>query len=293
MSTRSRSLRAAALCSVLTAALLAPTTAVAHHEGPEWTTPELATIHPGIATNTVGQTCTSNFVFLDDRGRVYLGQAAHCAAGEVLPETAGCTTATLPIGTKVRLGNSGETGTLAYSSWLTMARKKESDPATCRKNDFALVRIPPFAVAKTNPSVPVYGGPTGLRTTAVRTGEPVLTYGNSPLRAGVSVLSPKQGVSLGTVESGWAHPVYTATPGIPGDSGSAFLDSRGQAFGVLSTLSLAPLPASNGVIDLARSIGYAVRHSSIEGLRLALGTADFRPGVVAPATPADARGPAR
>src|SRR4051812_49983988 len=42
------------------------------------------------------------------------------------------------------------------------------------------------------------------------------------------------------------HHRATTTPGIPGDSGSAFIDKRGRAFGVLSTLALAPIPASNG-----------------------------------------------
>jgi hypothetical protein len=278
-----RPLLAAALAVAGAASLLLPTGASAAPGGPRWAAPGAAAIHPGIATNTIGQVCTSNFVFLDDFGQAYLGQAAHCAAGEVPAETQGCTTATLPLGTPVGLGTSGQTGMLAYSSWLTMAAEHERDAATCLKNDFALVRLPKSALERTNPSVPGFGGPVGLRTNPMRTGEEVLTYGNSPLRAGLAVLSPKQGVSLGTGQDGWAHPVYTATPGIPGDSGSAFLDVEGRAFGVLSTLSLAPLPASNGVIDLARSLEYAVRHSNIPGLHLALGTAPFSPGIVAPA----------
>ena len=44
------------------------------------------------------------------------------------------------------------------------------------------------------------------------------------------------------------------TPGIPGDSGSAFVNDEGQALGILSTLALAPLAGSNGVSDLAKSL---------------------------------------
>jgi hypothetical protein len=70
--------------------------------------------------------------------------------------------------------------------------------------------------------------------------------------------------------------VYTLTPGVPGDSGSAFLDAQGRAIGVLSTLALTPLPGSNGVGDLPRELAYAQRTSGISGLRLAAGTEPFR-----------------
>jgi hypothetical protein len=68
--------------------------------------------------------------------------------------------------------------------------------------------------------------------------------------------------------------VYTVTPGIPGDSGSAFLDASGRATGVLSTIAIAPLPASNGVGDLNHEINYARAHG-MSGLALALGTEPF------------------
>ena len=44
------------------------------------------------------------------------------------------------------------------------------------------------------------------------------------------------------------------TPGVPGDSGSAFLSADGKAIGVLSTLGLAPLPLSNNIGDLAKEL---------------------------------------
>ena len=65
--------------------------------------------------------------------------------------------------------------------------------------------------------------------------------GGSSLRGGVEALSPKTGVSVGTTGGGWSHAVYTMTPGVPGDSGSAFLDADGKALGTLSTLAIAPL----------------------------------------------------
>ena len=130
-----------------------------------------------------------------------------------------------------------------------------------------------------NPSVPFWGGPTGLDTDGTAAADRVFTYGNSSLRAGVEALAPHTGAGLGddAADGGWSHPVYTVTPGIPGDSGSGFLSADGAALGVLSTVALAPLPASNGVGDLAKELGYAQAHSGITGLSLVRGTEPFSP----------------
>jgi hypothetical protein len=157
-----------------------------------------------------------------------------------------------------------------------MQDRKEKDRNSCTYNDLALVRIPPAAVGKVNPSVPFWGGPHGINTTGTARGDAVYTYGNSPARLGLSYLSPKRGESLGTTAGGWSHPVYTWTPGVPGDSGSAFLDANGRALGVLSTLDLAPLPGSNGVGDLAHELAYGRQYSGIDGLRVVDGTEPFR-----------------
>ena len=71
--------------------------------------------------------------------------------------------------------------------------------------------------------------------------------------------------------------MYTVTPGIPGDSGSGFFNASGQAFGVLSTVQLAPLAGSNGVGDLGKELAYAQASSGIAGLNLVNGTEPFSP----------------
>ena len=99
-----------------------------------------------------------------------------------------------------------------------------------------------------------------------------------PAPAGLAEpLAPKTGASLGQSGEGWTHDAYTVTPGIPGDSGSGLMDAQGRAFGVLSTVALAPLPASNGLGDLYREVRYAQKHSGIAGLRLVAGTKAFEP----------------
>ena len=67
------------------------------------------------------------------------------------------------------------------------------------------------------------------------------------------------------------------TPGVPGDSGSAFLSDGGLAIGTLSTLGLAPLPASNNIGDLGKELAFAQAHSGIGGLQLVNGTEPFDP----------------
>jgi hypothetical protein len=247
-----------------------------------WAPAAKATIHPGVQMYTKGAQCTANFVFKDRRGRVYVGYAAHCAGKGAATDTDGCTAKSFPVGTWVRFAEGGSPvgggtsvgrGRLAYSSWLTMQRLHTRNPDACSFNDLALVRVGRAHLAKVNPSVPFWGGPAGLHRGGSSTGDPVYSYGSSSLRSGA--LGPKQGTSLGTAGHGWSHIVYTASPGIPGDSGSAFLDGDGKALGTLSTVALAPLAGSNGVGDLRHELAFARRHSGIPGLHLVRGTEDF------------------
>jgi hypothetical protein len=250
---------------------------------PRWAPADEAAIAPGVQMYTKGAQCTGNFVFKDAKDRVYVGYSAHCAGKGAATDT-DCDTASLPLGTPVTfrsggsLVTSGEKvgkGRLAYSSWLTMQRLKSKPGPACDFNDFALVRVSKAAEKKVNPSVPQWGGPTGLRTSGLTAGDQVFSYGNSSIRAGVTVTSPKLGLSAGDHPSGWSHDVYTVSPGIPGDSGSGFLDDSGRALGTLSSLALAPKPASNGVGDMARELAFAQKHSGIPGLRLVKGTEPF------------------
>jgi hypothetical protein len=257
---------AAAACLTLAAA----GTAVAE---PTWAPAATAPVHPGVQTDTQGAQCTSNFVFFDPSNTVYIGQAAHCAGTGGNTETDGCTAGTLPVGTPVTVDGATKPGTLAYSSWATMQANGETDADTCAYNDISLIRLDPADAAKVNPSIPFWGGPTGITDTTAQ-GDKVLTYGNSSLRLGITQLSPKEGISLGATGGGWTHEVYTVSPGIPGDSGSAFIDAEGKAFGVLSTLQLAPKPAANGVSDLSRMLAYMKAHGGPD-VSLANGTEAF------------------
>jgi hypothetical protein len=281
-----RPLRTLALVLLLAVGLAAPP--IAASADPTWAPAATATIHPGTMMYPAGAQCTANFVYTDNAGNVYLGYAAHCAGQGGATDTNGCNVASVPLGTPVDFTNNGSLvsegtivghGTLAYSSWITEHALGTTDANTCAYNDLALVKVDPADVGKVNPSVPFWGGPTGIDTDGTKAGDRVYTYGNSSLRLGISLLSPHTGVSLGddAADGGWSHPLYTVTPGIPGDSGSGFLSADGTAIGVLSTLGLAPLPASNNIGDLAKELAFAQAHSGIAGLRLVPGTEPFSP----------------
>ena len=251
-----------------------------------WAPADTAAIHPGVQMYTDGAQCTANFVYTDAAANVYVGYAAHCAGTGEATDTNGCDAGSLPLGTKVdfvengSLVSSGQnvgTGTLVYSSWLAMKQAGTTDANTCDYNDLALVKVDPAFTDDVNPSIPFWGGPMGIDSDGTAAGEDVFSFGNSSLRGGVEVLSPKQGSSLGTTGGGWSHTVYTVTPGIPGDSGSAFLDQDGKALGTLSTVAIAPLAGSNGVGDLSRELAFAQQHSGISGLSLVNGTEPFSP----------------
>jgi hypothetical protein len=260
-----------AVLSTVAVAAIVPSTAGA------WAPAATATVHPGVQTVTAGGQCTANFIYTAG-GNTYIGQAAHCASTGAATDTDGCLAGSLPLGTSVEVTGASRPGTLAYSSWLTMQANGESDADTCAYNDLALVKLDPADVGKVNPSVPGFGGPTGVGG-ASATGDDVYSYGNSSLRFGITQLSPKKGIVVTTEGNGWSRTVYTVTPGIPGDSGSGFLNGSGQAIGVLSTVALAPLAGSNGVGDLSRELAYARAHG-LADLQVANGTEPFTTDVV-------------
>ncbi len=264
---------------------------------PTWAPAPTATIHPGVLTQPpIGQ-CTANFVFFS-ASDVFLGSAAHCFDIGV-PTNNGCGES-MPLGTEVQVQGATQPAVLAYSSWLAMQVPPETDDDVCAFNDFALLRLDPTDVGRVNPSIPFWGGPTGLDTNGAGPLEQVysygpleqfLSYGNSSLTGGLTQLSPRTGINVQEHGSGWSRNVLMLTPG--GDSGSAFLSSQGQALGVLQTLVILPparapapgeplaLPASNRVSDISRALAYAQAHGQ-PGVQLAGGTEPFRGGVRPP-----------
>ncbi|HWL36289.1 MAG TPA: serine protease [Frankiaceae bacterium] len=232
-------------------------------------------IHPGVQTYTAGGQCTANFVFYDSSNNVYIGQSAHCASTGGPTDTNGCITGSQPIGTNVTVTGATRPGKLVYSSWIAMKSDPSVTSAQCAYNDFAIVKLDAADYGRVNPSVPFWGGPQGVNTSGLPARSYVYTYGNSSLRFGLTPLSPKVGQTTTTTPAtGWRYSVYTVSPGIPGDSGSAFLDRNGAALGTLSTLST---DGSNGVMNLNLALAYLRSHSTLTSLQVANGLTTFDP----------------
>lgn len=221
-----------------------------HAGGFEWATPDAALIRPGVQVVSETGQCTSNFLFVGaDGASLYLGLAAHCVEG-------------LELGAPLDIADGAASGTLAYSSWLTMGEVGEKDADALEHNDFALVLVAAEDRAKAHPSMLHFGGPIELGASdAIATGDKVLTYGHSGLRPHAEPLQWHEGYVVET--SAWSTTVYTLTPGIPGDSGSGVLDADGRALGVLVTLTITPLAGSNGVTHLDRALAYAEEHAGL------------------------------
>ena len=268
MSLRARSSLAAAVLAAGSIVFGASTPA---HAVPIWN--PAGTIHPGVQTITSGGQCTANFVFYDSADNIYIGQSAHCASLGGPTDTNGCQTASRPIGTSVQVRGATRNGTLAYSSWIAMqaalADPNVVDPTSteCAYNDFALVKLHADDYGRVNPEVPFWGGPDAVNAGGQAITNSVYTYGNSSLRFGLTQLSPKQGItSSSTGANSWSIDIYTVSPGIPGDSGSAVLDRNGDAFGTLSTLGI---DGSNGACNVRLALNYARARSTHTTMTLA------------------------
>ncbi len=254
LSRSSRRVRLLVTGLVLTLSMLLPAAPVT--AAPAWAPAATATIKPGVMVFTAGGQCTANFIFYDT-------STSSSARPPTAPAPArattidGCLAGSLPLGTPVQVNGCLRPGSLVYNSWLTMQAEGEPDPNVCRYNDLALIRLDPADHGKVNPSIPHWGGPTGINTLGAPRLQRVFSYGNSSLRLGLAFLSPKIGLSQGDRGAGWSHTALNITPGIPGDSGSAFLDKSGKALGVLSTVEVGvPGGLTNGIGDIGRELDY-------------------------------------
>jgi hypothetical protein len=221
-------------------------------------------IGPGTQLVTAGRSCTANFVFRDARHRVFVGYAASCATRTAVAGPSSCSARSLPLGTRVRFADHGRTlgyGELRYSSLRALRRAGVTDAATCANNDFALVEVRGSARRRVDPTVPYWGGPSGVGALPA-TGSTV--FGLARQTAGARTI-PRAGSV--TVASPGAITVTTPLPSTRGARGSGFLDGSGRAVGILTTSTSS---GENTVVSLAAVMAYARAHG-IAGLRVVHG----------------------
>lgn len=224
-------------------------------------TPDNSQIRPGVLVAADGSQCTSNFIYGDAAGNYYIGAAAHCFSPDTNSGIDSCETRNLAMGTAVSIENADHDGTLYYSSWPAMQDNRETaGSATCRYNDFALVRIDSRDNAKVHPAAIEYEGPTGLLRGNANVGDEAYSYGQSPFHNGIRANEEKEGSVSSQTADGWQYSINFDNPGLSGDSGSAVLHETGRALGVLTVVSscigICP-PVNNGVVSLEMAMDYA------------------------------------
>lgn len=184
-------------------------------DGMDWASQDLASIYPGAS---LGGYCTFNFLFTDDAGSAYIGTAGHCTDGP---------------GERVHLGvTGGEIGTVVVDSDTS---SEMADAA-----DFSLIRLDDDRIDEANPTVPTWGGPTGVLTAAsAYPGMPVGFHGYGLV---FEFLEPTRS-RAGFLVSMSPTQYDSDMPAVNGDSGAPIVGlDDGLAIGVVSHYGIFDVP---------------------------------------------------
>jgi hypothetical protein len=237
--------------------------ASAASRNPQWASSKSATIHPGVSVSMGGVTCRAGFVFTDGT-HVFIAVPASCSgAGPV--DNSKCDAGQDPVGTPVTIQGAKHKGTLVYSSIITMELRGGQRTNRCAYNDLSLVRIDRSDIKRTNPSVPVLGGPTG-----VSKDQPA-----APDQLSVYATTASNAQALQTTGGGWSHSMMVDGAVSGTDIGAPALTAKGQALGMVSGV-----PSSEGqtlVNDLLREVRYLHSLARFADVHLAKGTEKFTP----------------
>lgn len=149
-----------------------------------------------------------------------------------------------------------------------------NDGSLCIYNDFALIKISDEDKNKVNPALTYFGGPIGLAdSSSIHIHEKLLSFGNSTDHYDNGYLQRKEGyVSRAQSHQGWTTEAAIAV--IKGDSGSAVIDSSGQAVGLVKGIRVEAESLNGGgspgilIPNLDKAMAYAREHGGIE-VRLA------------------------
>lgn len=230
---------------------------------PPWASAKTAAIHPGVTVSMGGVSCRAGFV-LTDGTHAFIAVPASCSgAGPV--DNSKCDAGQDPLGLPVTIQGAKHDGTLVYSSITTMELRGQKSVNRCAYNDMSLVRIDRRDIKRTNPSVPVLGGPTGVSKDQPAAPDQLSVYATAPANAQV----------LNSAGGGWSYGIMVDAPISAADIGAPVLTAKGQALGMVSGV-----PSSGGqtvVSDLLREIRYLHTLPRFADVHLAKGTLKFTP----------------
>lgn len=257
-----------------------------HHD---WPDPATATIYPGTWIQ-VGEgsinTCSTGFVFLDERGDVFLSTASHCVTVDLGSQADGTYCDAAPPNPEdytVGIAGGHYPATVEFASHIAMAAEGTLDGYSCSNNDFALLRIDPRDWANVTPAAQGYGGPVGIAQPAdLEPFTPVYSYAYAGgALDGANPGHPKYGyvsdcaLLLCPAENHtWVTHVQLYPSNVPGDSGAFVITDDGKAIGVIYGFQPVGVGQNVVVSSYFATVPYAEQHL---GRRLFLATWDFGP----------------
>ena len=229
-----------------------------------WAPTATAAVHPGVLVTIAGVKCVAGYVMTDGH-RVFIAVPASCAGVDDGQPTNGCTAAQVPYGLKVSVAGARYKGRIVYSSYTEMQLRGTTAVNKCANNALVLIRLDDRDIKRTNPSVPVTGGPTGLAATAPAQGETLTAYVNN---------APTQAMALQTSGAGWAYSVQPSAPVPATQLGAPVLNGLGRAVGMVTLVAqLQGGPVT--VSSLAKEIAFMQTVRGFGTVHLANGTRKF------------------
>ncbi|HEX2066014.1 MAG TPA: hypothetical protein VHI93_04295, partial [Candidatus Thermoplasmatota archaeon] len=253
--------------------------------------------------------CTSNYVWKDQDGTLYLGAAGHC----FLPAGSTATVNAGPDG-DVGPGQPGAKDSSKHNFWacwqdcwlggvagglmqdVVLPNAVKLGPVAYARqkmdgkdigNDFGLITIPRHLYADVDPSIPVWGGPRG--TTTTRIGEQLLIHGNGNTDGETFATKSRTGASLGDNGDG---SFSAALKSSGGDSGAPITTTTGfgapRAVGLLTHGIQLPVVRSGLGYILGTTVAQAQKMALQASLCIAPLEAGQDPLAVQPAPEGDA-----
>jgi hypothetical protein len=257
---------ALASASAVAPGVQAAQTATQASSGPIWAAASRATIHPGVVVTMAGVKCLAGYVLTNGR-QVFLAVPASCSGVSDGQETDGCAEAQVPPGLPASIQGAKHKGTLVYSSFTRMQSTGVSSANKCAYNSLSLVRLDRRDIKRTNPSVPMIGGPTGVSTAAPAFPDQLTLFLSG---------APVKAQATSTSGGGWAHGTIVDGEVNNLSVGAPALLANGRALGMVSIVPQMGGPGETTIGDLGRELTYLHRISRFAHVHLVKGTVGYK-----------------
>jgi hypothetical protein len=237
-----------------------------------WAPAATARIHPGVTVTIADVTCKAGYVLTDGR-RVFLTVPASCTGVSGGEMSDGCSEAQIPATLDADIQGAKYKGKVAYSSFVQMQLHGVTANNKCTYNSLSLVRLDRRDIKRTNPSLPIVGGPTGIARSATA----------FPDQLTVLLGSPATAQATTTANNGWSHAMVVDGHVDRLAVGSPVLTDTGRALGMVTFIPPQGGPGETKVSDFYRLLRALRNQDGFEHVHLVKGTVDFKPASSLPA----------